>query len=321
VNKTLILTEAGKNIGLGHYTRCSAICDAFETNGDEVFLMVFLNDFSIANNKIIKANWLQNLQHTLAYKECDTVVVDSYLAQEDVYKKLHKIFKKLIVIDDYNRLQYPATALINPNVFFNDIEYTNQKIKCIGGKDYVILRKEFRQLPKEAFIKKEIEEILITVGGTDFRNILPSVTKACLEAQIHRIAVITSEIHDLNEEDERVSVLPLQDASGMYQLMQKADLVISACGQTLHELASLGKPTIGICLDVDQQPNQKFYLEKEFLPMRIDWGDDDIINKIQTAITLYQPGEKRKFIASNAPSLINKSGVDNIISAIKNFDV
>jgi UDP-2,4-diacetamido-2,4,6-trideoxy-beta-L-altropyranose hydrolase len=257
----------------------------------------------------------------LAYKDCETVIIDSYLAQKDVYAKLQATFKKVIAIDDYNRLQYCTTALINPNVFFSDIDYTNQTITCIGGKNYVILRKEFRQQPKEIFIKNDVEEILVTVGGTDFRNILPAIAEACLKTQVQKIIVIASEINNLNLKDKRISILPLQDASGIYHYMQKADLVISACGQTLHELASLGKPTIGICLDIDQQPNQKFYFEKRFLPMQINWNDEDLVNKIQMAITLYQPIEKRKLIASNSPSLIDKFGVNNIITAIKNLHV
>src|SRR5690242_5984864 len=319
-DKFLLLTEAGKTIGLGHYTRCSALCQAIEADGGEAYMMVFLNDFDIESDKLIKVNWLQDLQQALAYKDCETVIVDSYLAQENVYDKLSSTFKKVIVIDDYNRLQYDATALINPNVFFDDIDYSNQTIKCIGGKDYVILRKEFRQEPKEVFIKNNIEEILVTIGGTDYRNILPAIAKACLQTQAKKITIITSEINELNADDKRISILPLQNASGIYHLMEKADLVISACGQTLHELVSLGKPAIGICLDIDQEPNQKFYFEKGFLPAIINWNDEDLVNKIQTAITLYQPFDKRKCIASNAPSLINRDGVNNIVSAIKNFD-
>jgi len=320
VNKILILTEAGKNIGLGHYTRCSALCEAFRDNGDEAYMMIFLNNFEIENDKLIKANWLQDLEQALAYKDCDAVIVDSYLAQENVYSKLHSTFKKVIAIDDYNRLQYDATVLINPNVFFDDINYSNQTIKCIGGKNYVILRKEFRLEPKEAFIKDDIEEILVTIGGTDFRNILPAIAKACLQTQVKKITIITSEINGLKADDKRISILPLQNAPGIYHLMEKADLVISACGQTLHELVSLGKPTIGICLDVDQEPNQKFYFEKGFLPIVINWNDEDMVNRIQTAITLYQPIRKREFIASFAPSLFDRFGVNNIVSAIKNFD-
>lgn len=321
MDKILILTEAGKAIGLGHYTRCAALQDAINANGDEACMMVFLNDFVIEDDKLIKANWLQHLQPALVYKDCETVIVDSYLAQNDVYSKLQAAFKKVIVLDDYNRLQYEATALINPNVFFNNIDYTNQTIKCIGGKNYVILRKEFRQQPKYVCIKNNIEEILVTIGGSDFRNILPAIAKACLATGVQKITIIAPETNDLNKEDQRVSILPLQSASAMYQHMQKADLIISACGQTLHELASLGKPAIGICLDVDQEFNQKYYVEKSFLPTLINWNDEDLFNKIQTAFTLCQPIERRKFIAANAPSLIDKSGVCNIVSAIKNIHV
>lgn len=321
MSKILILTEAGKDIGLGHYTRCSALYDAIEAEGDQAYMMVFLNDFCLEDERLIGKNWLQDLQQILAYGDCETVIVDSYLAQENVYSNISSTFKKVIAIDDYNRLQYRVTAVINPNVFFDDIDYTNQKVKCIGGKDFVILRKEFRQQPRHVFVKDSIDEILITMGGTDFRNILPVVAKASLATQAESITIVTSGVNDLNIEDNRFSILPLQNVSGIYNLMQNADLVISACGQTLHELASLGKSTIGICLDVDQEPNQKFYFEKGFLPLPINWSDENLISKIQTAITLYQPVEKRRSIALEAPSLIDKFGVNNIVSTIKNLDV
>ena len=66
---------------------------------------------------------------------------------------------------------------------------------------------------------------------------------------------------------------------------------------------------------------KKFYFEKRFLPIIINWNDEDLLNKIQAAINLYRPIEKRKCMESSAPLLINRFGVNNIVSAIKNFNV
>lgn len=316
----LILTEAGKTIGLGHYTRCLALYDTIKVNGNEVNMMVYLNQFEINNTSLIKKNWLENLSEVLPYKNSDIVVIDSYLASASVYSYLSTIFKKVVAIDDYNRISYPANLLINPNVFFSNMNYTNQVAKCLGGKEFVILRSEFRDNNQLPIINNTIEEVLVTIGGSDFRNILPTILNICLKMSFKKVTVIAPETIKFSQKSEKLSILPLQNAANMSKLMQQADIVIAACGQTLHELASLGKPTVGICLDIDQIPNQKYYLKENFLATPISWNDTDFVEKIQNAIELLSPFERRQKIAINAPLLININGVNNIITAINKSD-
>lgn len=319
VNRILILTEAGKNIGFGHYTRCSALRQELIIRGIMVRMFLYLSEYDIEDPQVNKINWLTEIRHIIKANEYDAVIIDSYLADEMIYSFLQSKIKIVIAIDDYNRIKYSGTIIINPNVFFDKINYANQTAKCIGGKDFVILRREFRQLNFTTLNENRIEEILITIGGSDFRKILPILTELCLETDIPLITVLAPDGFKINDLNKRVNILPEQSSASICQLMQRADLVISACGQTLHELASLGKATIGINLDIDQKLNQKYYLENGFLNAEINWNDIDFKGLIKTAIEYYKSFNHRGEIAEIGPGLINKNGVLNIATTLINL--
>jgi len=319
VGDVLILTEAGQKIGFGHYSRCSALSKALLLEGMIVQMMIYLNHADLEDVNVIETNWLADIESILTNNKFSTVIVDSYLADINLYIKLQKYFKHVVAIDDNNRMTYPCQLLINPNVFFSEMNYSNQLAKCFGGKEYVILRPEFRNQKPAAINKIRAEEILITIGGSDFRKILPIVIRSCIETDYLSINVIDPEGLTRNIENKYVNILPAQDAKSMVQLMQKADIIISGCGQTLHELASLGKATIGICIDVDQEANQEYYLKEGFLQSKIQWNDKDIKDKIKNELEYNKSLDRRNSIVTFAPSLINKNGILNIVSIIKNL--
>lgn len=317
VNSTvLILTEAGKNIGFGHYTRCTALQQALQEYGRDTDMFIYLNEMVVQSPGQTEINWIEQLDFVLEQTQYHSVVIDSYLADEQVYRKLNQCFPKVIALDDYNRIVYPVKYVVNPNVFFSDMDYTNQSATCYGGKDFVILRKPFRNSEERLPISKSVSQILITIGGSDFRNILPDIIRACASTDVPRIIVIAPEGIDITERNSRIQVLSAQDADNMYQLMRQSDVVISACGQTLHELASLSKPTIGICLDVDQVPNQKYYLATGFLALELLWNDSDLVNKILIGLKDLESSAARGLIEKLGPSLINTNGVMNVVSLI-----
>ena len=219
-----------------------------------------------------------------------------------------------MAIDDYNRVNYPADIVINPNVFFEDIDYSNQKAICIGGKDYVILRPEFKEITPKVSGDKALQNILITIGGSDFRNLLPKLIS--IFDKLNGIDIIVIDPENKVRHLQNIKVLPTQTAAQMTQIMQSADMVISACGQTLHELVALQKPTIGICLDIDQIPNQNYYVRHGFLKAAIQWNDENIEKIITEQINNYSLPLNRKSIGEMCKSLISKNGVEKIAKYI-----
>jgi spore coat polysaccharide biosynthesis predicted glycosyltransferase SpsG len=158
------------------------------------------------------------------------------------------------------------------------------------------------------------------LGGSDFRNLISPLIAISLKSGIDKISVISPQEIINYIPNNNVEVFPTQSAEGMLNLFISSNIVISGCGQTLHELALLGKPTIGICLDIDQEPNRDFYLKKGFLSAKINWNDKNFEKNILTEIEGLKNIDKRKTIAKIAPNLINKNGVYNIIDLIQRYD-
>jgi spore coat polysaccharide biosynthesis predicted glycosyltransferase SpsG len=317
MNNVTILTEAGKTIGFGHYTRCSSLYQELTNAGNLVRFVVYENEYAINDPNIQSMNWLKSIDSVSTSSTTDIVIIDSYLADENSYIQLAERFHKVVAIDDNNRMRYPVDVVINPNVFFEDIDYSNQTAVCLGGKDYVILRPEFINVESSATDNDSLQNILITIGGSDFRNLLPKLISICKQLNGATITVINPE-NSINDQDN-VKVLPAQSAAQMVQEMQRADVVISACGQTLHELVALQKPTIGICLDSDQIHNQIFYINHGFLWEAIKWNDENIENKIKEHLTIFKLSANRKSISDICKSLISKNGAQRIVNYINDI--
>ena len=98
-----------------------------------------------------KLDWLKNREYIFSQlKNVDIAVIDSYLADLDFYKKVSQVVKTPVYIDDYKRLNYPRGIVVNPSIYGDKIKYPKKdNVKYILGKDYIILRREFWNVPEK----------------------------------------------------------------------------------------------------------------------------------------------------------------------------
>jgi spore coat polysaccharide biosynthesis predicted glycosyltransferase SpsG len=312
--KILILTEAGEGIGFGHYTRCQAIQQ--EMLAKQIQAEMLLNVKGDQHFEVIGSinNWLEKPTILSSKTDVDLVLIDSYLAENSFFKDhLSHNFKRVAVLDDYMRLEYDVDLVVNPNVYFNPSDYS---ARSVGGKDFVILREPFRDNLNTSPLRETVQHILISLGGSDFRKLLPKIVRWATSTQACVVTVIDPENTMNKIKNERVCILGTQNAEEMLSHYQKADIVVSACGQTLHELASLGKATIGICLDIDQEKNQQYYYENQFLSTQLKWDMPNLLSSISASFEKTAILEKRQAIQFIGPKLINKKGVTNLVNSL-----
>lgn len=315
MSKLTILTEAGKNIGFGHYSRCKAIFENLISYDVKKEFLVNCKEVKLFDSEIKNIDWINKIENINPTEKNHVILIDSYLADEKIYSLLKSRFKKVIALDDYNRIIYDVSLIINPNVCYKNIDYSNQKAKIKGGKSYVILRKEFREISNK-IINKESNKILITLGGSDYRNLLQLIVN--LSHDLHELqwVIINPENKKLERLMHKTILLNTIDSKSMASLMLDSDIVISGCGQTLNELVSIGTPTIGICIDDDQICNQNFYFENKFINHKNFWNESNLKNKLKTQINELLNYENRKLIFNNTRDLINVNGVANLIKDI-----
>jgi len=246
------------------------------------------------------------------------VLIDSYLAAPQDYLFLQSIFGRVIALDDYNRIPYHADVLLNPNIFGDKVDYRTTA-RVIAGRQYVILREAFRKELDKVAVRKQASRVLVTFGGDDYRKLCPKISQWLRDEPIRLTIIAGNDAYAAALREQLggdVEVIGYVEADQMRHQMLNTDIVVSACGQTLHELAYLGVPTIGICIDIDQEPNRDAYCDLGFLPARLDWNDAQLEKKVKGVLQQMENSELRKRISEAGLRSVDGRGVDNIFGQL-----
>ncbi len=180
----IIFTEGGSRCGFGHVTRCSALYDEalacglaprFVINGDEEVLRV------LGVRRVSLADWRDEAFIRAQLTPESFAVVDSYLAEPQVYEWISANCRRAVYIDDNQRITYPAGVVVNPSLYGHRLDYPQTPgVDYLLGPQYVILRPEFRQLPPR-IRRSVVQRVLVTLGGADVLNLTPMILRVLNE--------------------------------------------------------------------------------------------------------------------------------------------
>ena len=246
--KAVILTEAGRNFGFGHLSRCDALRDYLAEGGFEVEIYN-RGDFCAPN--AINYDWMRDMS---VAKGAPLLVIDSYYAPYALYKSRNIC----VAIDDFSRIKYPKeTIILNPALNAKRL-YVDAENALFAGVEYGLLRREFRvREPKK--INKDITKVLITLGGNDRQNntqkVLDAVQKELSYAQIN---VVLPKYHEPLECGFETRIHTDLSARTLKDLMIESDLIICGGGVTSIEAQSTRTPSIAL----EIAPNQSYQLRQ-----------------------------------------------------------
>lgn len=296
----IILTEGGKDYGFGHVARCSSIYQAFLEYGVSPKFIINGDDSvkSILNDIPFEVtDWLNNFDF---FDSSDIVIIDSYLANFDFYEKISKKCPLTVYIDDNNRLKYPKGIIVNGTLDVTNMNYSKREdVLYLVGKEFVPLRSDFWDI-STLKVKEDVENILITTGGNDLRNLTPKILDLL---NIHYPKIIkkviiadsfknTFEIESLK--NDNVELIYSPDSKKMVEVMSNIDLAISASGQTLYELACVGIPTIAIGIIENQVNNIKNWQKIGFIEYAGWWNNERLLDNILEKIDYLNDKNVRK---------------------------
>ncbi len=325
--KVYIITEGSSSIGFGHITRMLSIYQAFEEkgikpkfiiNGDDTILDL------IKDTEYEIYNWLENKDKLLSeIKNTDIAIIDSYLANKELYERISKVVKVPVYYDDNNRINYPCGVVVNGNIYAKELDYPKKDcIKYLLGLEYLPLRKEFWEVPEKK-IKDKVESIMITFGGDDLRNLTPKVLNFLTKnyPNLNKYVVIGKGFKNIQEienvADGKTNLIFNADAKKMKEIMLKSDIAISAGGQTLYELIRVGVPTISIIV-VDNQINNVRKLEKiGSIENAGLWNEKNLFNKLRDYIEkLIHNVDARKKLVEVGKRYIDGRGVFRLVRVL-----
>lgn len=254
----VVLTEGGAEVGFGHLMRCISVKEAWVHGTAKVLAQ--MEGATSAPKGVEVINWLKKPSEIEGLVSDNAVLlVDSYRVDYDFFLYLKKLFPFIVVLDDYNRITYPVDLIICPATYGNQSDYSNQSGRVFGGPEYVILRPDI-QNANQIHIQDNIENILVTFGGSQQDETLYQHVNNLLEGKGYKVHVITGNDSIAKELNSLSSIVYGRlNAKQMTEIMSSVDLAITASGQTLNELAWLGVPSVAIKTGEDQHGNWDYY--------------------------------------------------------------
>jgi spore coat polysaccharide biosynthesis predicted glycosyltransferase SpsG len=302
--KVAILTEGSAEIGFGHITRCSALYETFEAHGDEPLLILNGDQIAadlVADKRSQVFDWMKD---DARFFQCaagaEMVIIDSYLAGPEFYRALSERVPCAVYVDDIQRLSYPKGIVLNGSILSERLDYPKKEgVRYLCGADYAFLRKEFRDAT-EKYIAPAVKTILVTFGGEDIRQ-MTGLVVAAIGAAYPAVALSVVIGKGFKGADTMtyatggmVTMARFPDASCMRNLMEQADIAISAGGQTLYELARIGVPTVGIGVAENQKTNLAGWADSGFMRFAGWYDDPRIVPNICAAVKELIPPEVRR---------------------------
>lgn len=327
--KVLILTEGGKNIGFGHITRCIALYQAFEEKGLITELMINADKDikeTISEKNYQTFNWLNERGKLLKMvNKSDIVIVDSYLADMQIYASISDIARIPVYIDDTRRLEYPSGIVLNGSFYAEDLYYPKKDgVEYLLGIQYAILRKEFWDVPAKK-INKNAGRIMITFGGVDTKNMASKFLDFLNEeySDLQKLVIIGKGFQNTKDIEmkagKNTELIYFPNAKKMKEIMLISDIAISSGGQTLYELIRVGVPTIGICV----AENQVFGLEKlqkmDLIEYVGEYDDGEIERKLRKSIEYLGTQKIRETRSERGRRLVDGNGCKRLINQLISY--
>ncbi|EMI17312.1 glycosyltransferase [Rhodopirellula maiorica SM1] len=324
--RVAILTESGDGIGYGHLTRMTALASQLSHSGADVALRV---DHKGSGSLPQSLDWqiLDWRLHPDVARSVDVAVVDSYLASAADYLALSHRGVKVVAIDDYNRLVYPVHTVVNPNPAFNASSGSPASVasslQTIGGCQWVLLRSEITKTPQKLTHSPHVEHAVVTLGGSDVHGVLPTLLD-CLSDRVPSMTVIAGNDDyacriRASHGGGNIQVHGVLNAAEMAAALSDCDVAVSACGQTLHELAYLGVPFVGIRVGDDQVPNQDHYLKCGLLGSKIDCQQDDWCELVRQDLDALSSQTLREQRSQLGRSIIDGRGPQRLCDLIRSL--
>ncbi len=274
----LFRVDAGPKAGLGHVQRCLSLAAAlprrrcsFLADGNKaVERLIGSRGFHPLSLGPVRAGSEQDAEKVifLAQKlKAGTVVVDSYHVGHRYLARLRSVGLFTAVIDDFARHLFPSQLVIAVGVYAPRLGYksSTRDRRFLLGPRYALLKPEFWKRPLRS-TKPQVQNILLTLGGTDPHGLMPALINLLgdVPGDFSMDVVVGPFFKNLEKvrgaaAAARHKVKLHFSPPSLRPLMVAADAAISAAGQTLYELAASGTPTVAVQVAHNQRENGRAF--------------------------------------------------------------
>lgn len=336
-----IRADGDAHIGMGHLMRCLSIALAcqkqqisvtFITNNAQSQIFLTEKGFPCRRLEGTYGTMEDEIEDTCLFlkeERITLILVDSYQASEQ-YLSLLRREVTVFYMDDLGKKHLPVDGIINYNIYGQEMEYEkyySQETALLLGSFYAPVKEAFLQTPYT--VRKEVSNILITMGGSDSYNIagqLGRLLSTNISEQITITLVCGRFSPHLEEVRQMAETIPnikvLTDVPDMWNVMQQSDLAIAAAGSTIYELCTMGVPTICCYYVENQRRIAQVFAKKTSMCNAGDFSKEPekVLQKIQEhTLKLMQEETMRIQLSKEMSSVSDGKGAERIAKFLRKY--
>ena len=320
--KIVFITDGNHKIGMGHVYRSLNLAKTLQKRNHNIVFMTKENFSKKIISKTNTCKLYKKIKNTsvinfLKTFSPDIFIIDKLNETKSSLKTLQK-FCPVIAID------YTGTNKEMINFGINILYHkTGVQRNSLSDFNYAILNEKFHK-KKRKKIGKQIKSVIVLQGGADTYCFTPKIVKALnkLENNFKLIIVLGSSFKCwsklnsvLRQCDKPVKIY--HDTQDIASLMLKADLAVTAGGNTLLELAYLGIPSIVVCAEKFEIETAKL-MEKKNFGINVGFGKAISTSIIQSNLyNIINNYGLRKRMNKIGPKLVDGNGAQRITQIIE----
>jgi UDP-2,4-diacetamido-2,4,6-trideoxy-beta-L-altropyranose hydrolase len=312
--KLTVLTEGGRNFGFGHLSRCISISEYFKKAGVITEYIVDGDDSiqqMLKNQSFVLMDWLNKKSVLQKLQQSSFILIDSLRISGEQIKEIQQLDANIIYIDDEKRKNILDKGFVldwtvlsdKKNYFFPKKE----NVTYLLGSKYTPLRRHFK-FKDRINISNKVENIFVSFGGSDVRNLTPKVLGLLVEhyPKLKKSIVVGDGFTNLETlklvQDENTTLIYNAGDKKMSSLMKNSDIAISSGGQTLYELTCLGIPTIAILMIENAREDTEGWNKIGSIDYIGNFDDSDLMKKLLASINRLKKQTRRQKMQSSSKS-------------------
>lgn len=262
----------------------------------------------------------------------DRVIVDHYALDAVWETQATPRGTPIMVIDDLADRPHVCDILLDQNLGRRTEDYRGlvpTHCKQLIGPHYALLRPEFGRLREKALLRRkqsELQNLLITLGGTDKDNVtggvMEAISKLDLPANLKITIVMGQHAPWLDIVRAQAGTMPrptrvLCGVSNMADLMVEADLCIGAAGSTSWERCALGLPTLLLVLADNQRPSAAALAENHAAVLLRDLHIEKNLTLLKKFLSCDGDPNRLRTMSFAAADLVDGAGTSRVINQIE----
>ena len=345
----LFRVDGSHHLGLGHVMRCLALAQGLRKLGVKPLFVIrdyeqrvteliqhygydvetIPQDSSFTEDASLTSEFASRYGVSLIVNDLSHIDnVANLKKYSEYFQALKATNKFMITIDDFTKTDCPHDIQIIPYCGAQNMNYESHGgTKLLLGPAYFIFRQEFIEAAKVSReIRKDAQNILVTMGGSDPLNLTIKTAKALnrLNKTSLNMRIVVGPGFDTMVKPEVEAILEdcpgnceeLTGRGDIADLMLWSDLAITGGGLTKYETAVTGTPTIIISQTVREAEKTEEF-EREGTASHLGLGSEVAEDAIVEAVErLVGDCALRAEMAKRGRNLVDGRGIERIISEI-----